>query len=275
MLGRDDTVGAGVWLNNWGIDLLALGRALEAERLLHRSIELRSGQPGQDAAPLPLNNYARVLFELARFDEAATFAQRAYQEATRVGNQDAIFKSTLALARIYLGQHDTARAKAMLDVAEPAMRKLLPPGHVEFALLSAARAQVARERADLPAARALIDNAIEIAAQAAERGQAGPIYVPMLLTYRADLELTAKQFPAAEADLHRALDLLLKGAQPDEYSMHVGRAELTLAQLLSSEGKAAEAHRQARLAIEQLTRSEGADHPETRAALELSGDLMK
>lgn len=224
---------------------------------------------------MPLSNYARVLFELARFDEAAAFAERAYQEATRVGNQDALSKSRLALARIYLGQHDPARATTMLDEAEPAMRKLLPPGHFTFALLSAARALIARERADLPVARALIDDAVEIASQATQRGQAGPVYVPMLLIYRADFELTAQQLSPAEADLHRALNLLLAGAQPGEYSMHVGRAELTLARLLSSEGKAAEAHRQARLAVKQLTLSEGADHPETRAALELSGDATK
>ena len=74
-------------------------------------------------------------------------------------------------------------------------------------------------------------------------------------------------------DLHRALDLLLRGAQPGEYSAYVGRAELVLARVLSSEGKAAEARREAQLAAEQLTRAEGPDHPETLAAVRLGKTL--
>ncbi|MDE2138750.1 MAG: serine/threonine protein kinase, partial [Gammaproteobacteria bacterium] len=48
VLGRDDTVGAGIWLNNWAVGLLRLGRPLDAERLLRRSMHLQqSGSPGQ------------------------------------------------------------------------------------------------------------------------------------------------------------------------------------------------------------------------------------
>ncbi len=272
-LGRDDTIGAGTWLNNWALDLLYIGRPLEAERLLRRSTELENGgSSGQVASPTRLNNYARTLIELALTDEAASVAERAYQEATRLGNQTAVVQNRLWTARICLAQHNLARAAAVLDEAEPLMRKLLPPGHLTFALLSAERAVVARERGDLQVARAQVDDAIRVAERANQRGNAGPVYVPMLLTYRADFELAAQQFSSAEADLERALDLLLAGAQPGEYSMHVGRAELILARVLSAEGKAAGAHREARLALEQLTRSEGMDHPETRAALELSGN---
>ena len=55
-------------------------------------------------------------------------------------------------------------------------------------------------------------------------------------------------------------------------SVHVGRAELTLAHVLSSQGNAADARRTAQLAAQQLTKGEGVDHPETRAAFELSGN---
>ncbi len=270
-LGRDDTIGAGNWLNNWGVDLLYLGRPLEAERLLRRSNELENGgSSGKVAAPTRLNNYARTLIELARTDEAASFAERGYQEATRVGNQTALVQNRLWTARILLVQHDLTRASAVLDEAEPRMRKLLPTGHFGFAILSSERALIARERDDLPAARTLIDDALRIAQQASQHGKAGPMYVPVFLTYRADIELAAQQPSPSEADLHRAINLLLADAQPGDYSVYVGRAELSLARVLDSEGKAAEAHREAHLAVEQLTKAEGPEHPETQAAVQLS-----
>jgi tetratricopeptide (TPR) repeat protein len=267
-LGRDDTVGAGIWLNNWAVDLLRLGRPLEAGRLLRRTIALaESGSPGQSASPMQLNNYARTLTELATIDEAASVAARAYQEARRLGNQDAIFANRLWTARICMAQHSLTCATTALDEAEPVMHRVLPAGHFNFALLSAERGLVARERGDLPAARRLIDDAIRIAEQASRNG--GSLFVPIFLTYRADFELSAQQPSSADADLRRALDLLLAGAQPGDYSVYVGRAELTLAEVLTSEGKVAEAHREAQLAVEQLTRAEGSDHPETLAAVRI------
>jgi hypothetical protein len=273
-LGRDDTIGAGTWLNNWAVDLLYLGRPLEAEQLLRRANGLEeTGSPGQIPSPTRLNNYARTLIELARVDEAASAAERAYQEAMRLGNQLALIQNRLWTARICLAQHDPARATAVLDEAAPAMRKLLPPGHFALAILSAERALIARDRGDLQTARAQIDDAIGIVSQAARLGKAGPVYLPIFLTYRADIELAAQQFQPADTDLHRALDLLLAGAQPGDYSAYVGRAELSLARVLSSEGKPADARRTAQLAAQQLAKAEGGDHPETRAALELSKAL--
>ena len=270
-LGRDDTVGAGTWLNNWAVDLLYLGRLLQAEQLLRRAAELEDGgSPGQGASPTRLNNYARTLIELARVDEAASVAARAYQEATRLGNQTAVLQNRLWTARILLAQHAPVRAAAALDEAEPLMRRHLPPGHFAFAILSAERALVARERGDLPGAQALIDDAIHIAGQASQHGKAGPVYVPIFLTYRADFELAAGQLAPADGDLRRALGLLLPGAQPGDYSAHVGRAELLLARVLSAEGKGADARAEAQLAAQQLAKAEGEDHPETRAAEELS-----
>lgn len=267
-LGRDDTVGAGIWLNNWAVDLLYyLGRPLEAERLLRRANELeRSAQPGQSASPLRLSNYARVLLELARPDEAASYGERALEEATRLDNRSAMVQSRLWLSRIYLAQHDLARAASTLDDAEVAIRKFFPQRQVVLAYLSAGRALVARGGGDLPTAQQMIDDAVGKMSQAVQRGQGSPVYLPILLTDRAEIELAARQLQPADTDLHRALDLLLADAQRGDYSAYVGRAQLDLARVLSSEGRASEAQREGQLAVEQLTRAEGPDHPETRAA---------
>ena len=271
-LGRDDTIGAGIWLNNWAMDLFYLGRLLDTEGLLKRSIALEeSGAPGRVASPTRLNNYARTLVELGRIDEAAEVAARAYREAERLDNQSAIFENRLWGARIYLAQRDLQHADAALDEAEPLMRKLLPPGHYVFAVLSAERALIARERHDFDDSRRLIDEAIRIAEQQSQRG--GSPFVPLYLIYRADVELSAEQPSPAEADLHRALDLLRADAQPDDYSVYVGRAELILARVLSSEGKVSEARREAELAVKQLTQAEGPNHPETLLAAGITKTL--
>jgi tetratricopeptide (TPR) repeat protein len=245
---------------------------LDTEGLLKRSIALEeSGAPGRVAPPTRLNNYARTLVELGRIDEAAEVAARAYREAGRLGNQSAIFENRLWSARVYLAQHDLPRADAALDEAEPLMHKLLPAGHYVFAVLSAERALIASERHDLGAARKLIDEAIKIAEQQSQRG--GSPFVPLYLIYRADIELSAEQPSPAEADLHRALDLLRVDAQPGDYSVYVGRAELILARVLSSEGNLPEAHREAELAVRQLTQAEGSKHPETLVAAGIAKTL--
>jgi serine/threonine-protein kinase len=267
VLGRDDTFGAGIWLNNWAMSLMGLGRLLDVEQMLRRAIALQEQGSPDAAAATPLNNYARTLIELGRADEAAAIAARAYQEATRVGNQASIVENRLWSARICLAQHDLTGATAALDEAELVMHKLLPAGHWAFALLSAERALVAHAQHDLPGARARIDDAIHMAEQASQRG--GSLFVPIFLTYRADFELGAGEALTAETDLRRALELLLPGAQPGDYSVYIGRAELLLAQALISEGKDAEAVREARLAAEQLTRAEGSEHPETLVAVRI------
>ncbi|HYM43203.1 MAG TPA: serine/threonine-protein kinase [Steroidobacteraceae bacterium] len=271
-LGRDDTIGAGTWLNNWAVAQINLGRPLEAQQLLRRANELeQTGQAGQVASPVRMSNYARALLELARFDEAARFAQDALKEATRADNHIAMIQSRLWLARILLAQHDRERPAVLLDEAEAAMLRFLPAGHYAFGLLPAERALVARDRGDLPLARALIDDAIAKVSGPVRSGRVIPVLLPTFLTERAEIELAARQLQAADADLHRALDLLTAGAQPGDYSIYVGRAQLALARVLSAEGKGDETRQVAQLAMQQLAKSGGEDHPETRAARELSG----
>jgi eukaryotic-like serine/threonine-protein kinase len=267
-LGRDDTIGAATWLNNWAVDLLYyLGRPLEAERNLRRVIELEhTGQPGQDATPISLSNYTRALLELGRFDEAAGYGERAVEEATRLDNRSAAVQSRLWLSGVYAARHEFARAAATLDDADAALRRFFPQRQVSFAFVSWERALVARERGDLAGAQQLIDDTVAKMTQATQRGQGSRIYVPQVLIARGEIELAAHRLQPADTDLHRALDLLLADAQPGDYSVDVGRAELALAQVLSSEGKAPAAQHEAQLALEQLTQAVGPDHPQTQAA---------
>jgi tetratricopeptide (TPR) repeat protein len=217
-----------------------------------------------------LSNYAQSLIELARTDEAAGYAERAYQGGTQADNQIVVNQSRLRLARIYRERHDLTQATRVLDDAEASMHQLLPPGHFAFASVAAERALVARERGDFSGALGFINQAIQIDERAGQHKKAGAQFLPILLTHRATIELAAAQLPAADADTRRALMLLSVDARPGDYSVYTGRAQLTLARVLSAEGNASEARSSAKAAAQQLEQAVGPDHPETRAARQLS-----
>lgn len=273
-LGRDDTVGAATWLNNWAVTLIKLGRPFDAEKLLRRSMALqRAGPSDEGISPMGFTNYAQVLFDLARLDEAAAYAERAFTGAAQTGNPIIGSQTRLRLARIYRAQHRFGEATQMLDEARVSMQKLLPPGHFAFSALAAERALTAQAQGDLPRALQSINEALEIDQTAARDGKAGAELLPTLWTYRAGIELDAGQLPAAERDSRQALNQLLAGAQPGDYSSSVGRAEMTLARALRAEGRVADAQSAARMAADQLGRALGPDHPETRAAQGLASNL--
>jgi serine/threonine-protein kinase len=270
-MGRDDTISASIWLNNWGLTLDQLGRPLEAEVPLRRALDLERGANGSGASPMALTNYAQALYELARFDAAASYAEDAYRGGVATKNQIVLNQTRLRLARIYRAQRDAVRATRMLDEAEPSMRALLPAGHFAFGSLAAERALVAREQGDFARALVFINQAMAIDQQAEKGGKTGAQYLPVLLTQRASIELAAGDLKAADADARRALGLFADEAWPGDYSSHAGAAYLALARVLVAEGRTDEARGAALAAERQLEKSVGAEHPDTLAAKALGG----
>jgi tetratricopeptide (TPR) repeat protein len=270
-LGRDDTMTAVTWLNDWGLAAGQLGRPLEAERLLRRSIEIHRADASNAAvSPMVLTNYAAQLDDLAREEEAQSYAETAYREALRAGDEVVLNQTLLRLARIYRAQHDYARATAVLDEVEPRLRKALPPGHYAFASLAKERALIAEQLGDPTRALELANQAIEMVEAEMKQGKAGGQFLPSLLKERACIEIITQQLPSAERDARRAVALAQAAAQPGDFSSSDGRAYLALAHVLSAEGKGTEAVAAAHRALEQLQKALGPDHPDTRAAEELS-----
>ena len=81
----------------------------------------------EGVSPQLLNNYVATLIHLYRFDEAGNHANRAFAEAEKAGDEILIVQTLLMRARVYRGQHDLAHSDAMLALAEPRMRRSLPP----------------------------------------------------------------------------------------------------------------------------------------------------
>jgi tetratricopeptide (TPR) repeat protein len=250
--------------------LYQLGRPLEAEKLLRRAIELEHADSSTKPSPMLLTNYAQMLVELRHMDAAETYAERALEEGTQAGSPIVVNQTRLRLSRIYRARHEPVRATQMLDEAERSMRTLLPAGHFAFGALAAERALTAQQQGDSVGALKFINQAIQIDEQAGRQGKAGAQFLPILLTYRAGIELDARQLSSADGDARQAIALLEVGVQPGDYSSYTGRAYLTLARVLNAEGKASEARSAAQRAAQELEKAVGAEHPEARAAAELS-----
>jgi serine/threonine-protein kinase len=271
-LGRDNTETAGTLFNNWGLALKQIGRPLEAEGLLRRAIDIsRADQSEQGVSPMLLNNYASILEDLARFDEAAGYAERAYARAQKAGDEVVINQSLLLRSRIYRAQHDVPRGEAALDEVEPRLRKALPPGHYAFAAVIADRAMLELERGDTATALRLADQSIDDLQATIKAGKAGINILPLYYQRRGIIELQAGRPDSAAADITKALDLFQAETTPGVFSYRTGRAYLFLARALKAQGKEEEARAAARTAAEHLESAAGRDHPDARSARQLAG----
>jgi len=270
-LGRDDTENAGTLFNNWALALYQSGRALEAERVFRRAIDISRADKTEDAvSPMLLTNYARALRDLGRLDEAADYAERAYAKAQQQDHQVVINQSLLLRALIYCDQGDLTRATAMLSEVEPRLRRNLPPGHYAFSSLASEQSLIALARGDPRTALRLADQALVIDEAAIKAGGQGAGALPIVLIRRSAVELEVGRPDQAAADAARALSLLQASTQPGASSCNLGRAYLALANALEAQGKHNEARAAARSAVEQLQNALGLDHPETRAAWQLA-----
>jgi serine/threonine protein kinase len=258
--GRDETRTAGVLYNDWGNALAQLGRPLEAERLLRRSLDI------QGDIPIVLNNYALSLRMLARLPEAADYSERAYQEAKRTKDQFTLYRTLQVRTGVYLDQRDFTGAAAMLAELEPLLRQMFPPGHVMLGLLASSKALLASGKGNSQEGLQLANEAVSILEGAIKAKGQGSDYLPIILIRRSTIESESGQPVQAGTDAERALAQLKAAAQPGTFSSYIGGAYLNLARALQAQGKAAEARAAFRLATEQLEKTVGPDHPDTRTA---------
>jgi tetratricopeptide (TPR) repeat protein len=265
-LGRDQTEKADTLLNNWALAVDALGLPLEAQPLYQRAVELSSSEStnASTVSPMLLNNLARSLCELARYSEAAQFAEQAFQKATTAGDEHVVNMSLNVRATIYREQRDLAHAREMTDAFEAKTKQLLPAGHIAFAAVASQKSLNALADGDANAALVEADRVMEFFKGKPELR--GPQVV--MLVRRAKVLMALRQYEAARADAARALAFEQETSGPDSHSCWAGRANLSLARALNAQGKSSEARLAYAAAREQLRDSLGEEHPETREAAE-------
>lgn len=268
-LGRDDTERAATVLNNWGLTLTILGRPLDAERALGRAIAIDRGADGDaSVSPMAFVNYARVLDDLGRRDEAQTYVERAYDKAKATGADVIASQASLVRSSIYRSQGHLDRAAEVLSDVGAWLQRSLPPGHPAFASWNSQRALLAHARGDDGAAAGFADSAVASAQASFDGRHQGADYLAIYLVRRAALQLTRQHTDAAAADASRALDLLatINGSALTDVA---GRAYVVLGRARVRQGRTAEAAAAFQSAVQHLTSALGADNSETREAIQL------
>jgi eukaryotic-like serine/threonine-protein kinase len=262
-LGRDETEQAGTLLNNWGLALQILGRPLEAERLFRRAVAIGSADAAErGVSPMLLNNLARTLGELYRFPEATRYAERAYTEARKAGDEIVVNQALSVRFNLCIDERDFPCARTILSELEPRWRGMMPRANIAFAILSIHKARLASGEGDHETAVAEADHAIALA----ENNPQGPSYLSTLLLRRAGVNLEAGRLETAENDARRALAMEESATEPGELYSGVGRAYLVLGRALKARGRADESRAAFASALRHLEPSLGEDHPMTREA---------
>lgn len=271
-LGRDNTQTAGTLYNNWALALSQLGVPLEAEKIFRRAIQISSdGDDDRAVSAMLLVNYARVLRELGKTTEAEGYAERAYKKALSA-NQEVVVNQTLILrGSIYRDQAKFGQASEMINEVEPRLRRVLPAGHVAFASIASERALNAEAVGSSSEALELSNQALAITQASVSAGGQGADYIPVLLLRRSRIQLLAHRISEAVEDANKGLTLLKQAAAPGGYSSILGRAYLSAGRALSAHGKSSESQAAIRLAVQNLEKSLGPNHPETIAARALAG----
>jgi eukaryotic-like serine/threonine-protein kinase len=269
-LGRSDTQRSGTVFNNWGAVLIRAGRPLEAERVLRRSIDISMASGTEEAVQaMPLVNYARVLLDLGKSDQAEDYAGRGLAKAREAGDEVPIREGLLLLAAIYRDKGNLDRAAGVLSEAAARFDRSLPPGHAVFAGLARQRALNAQAAGDLPAALAFANEAVAIAEASIKIR--GAHRLPPFLICRSEIALQLGRVDDAQTDAARAMTILRDEGQSETPSGNLGRAYLTLGRVLQAQGKHADARAAFRSAADHLRNALGSDHPDTRRAQEQAG----
>jgi tetratricopeptide (TPR) repeat protein/tRNA A-37 threonylcarbamoyl transferase component Bud32 len=271
VLGRDETQRAATVFNNWGVALMNAGQMLEAEKVLRRVIEIsRADRSGSGVPSMSLVNYARVLHELARLDEAADWAERGCTKAQQGGDETALDQGLLLRASIYRDRHEPERSGQMLSEVEPRLRRTLPPGHIGFATLASERALNAEAAGNLELALTLSNQAVAIVEALIKAGRQGPDRLAILLGRRSAVELELGREADAAADAGRAMNMLQKATGPGTHSSTLGRVYFALGRALQARHRSGDAREAFRVAAEHLAGALGAEHPESRTARRLA-----
>jgi eukaryotic-like serine/threonine-protein kinase len=270
-LGYDDSQKAAKLFNCWAATLAYDGRELEAEKIYRRALDISRNQEGEQVVtPSLLFNYASLLHQLGRQDEAARYLKLADSRARALHDNVLTENIDLLRARMYTDQHQFAKASALLDDVEVRLRRRYPPEHFAFAQVASARSAIALARGNAASATRFAFQAVALDEASLRRIGQCAAYLPTLLVQRSRVELSSGDAASAAADARRALGLLHNEAISGVPSSNVGRANLALAQALQATGDEGAAKPASRIAYANLLGTLGSDHPDTRLSHEIA-----
>ncbi len=259
--GRDDTLLAADVCNNWSL-VHYEGNIAKAEPLNRRAVELRRSIEGADGiAPTVTFNYAGVLLQLARYDEA----ERIYQETIRTAHarkEERIeTDAMLELGDLYVDKGDLSRAAAQLETLGPLLTgpKPDPFRQIQMAYF---KSRLALARGDAATARGLLVPVVEVFEK---RNSHLSLRVFALVTL-AHAQTALGEPGEAETTARHGMEVAASYVEPGTPSYLMGLSQAALAEAQLAEGDRNAAKASYRAALEHLEVTLGDNHPATADA---------
>ena len=261
--GRERTLLAAIILNNFGSLLSNSGLTLRAATTYEHALDRARGvQAADDLLPPLETNYAKILVELGRANEAKPIFERVMAVASRRGHPRAIGFVALAAAAAWRETGDLARSEAFLTQARSQLQATLPANHSAFAALEVSTARLDLARRAPADARAHLDRALAIYATASE---AAPSRIKAL-ELLARVEQQLNEGAAAREHAAKAVALAREIAGGLTHIEWLGSALLAQGAVLAAQGDKPAAQAALREALAQLQASVGDEAPATREA---------
>jgi len=257
--GREESAGAMVVTNNWGLERLNAGDLQGALRLFERGLETarRRGVP----PPYLVWNRAGVLLYLGRYDEALSESETLERIASEGGAVPFQIGARVLRANVLRERGALDQADAVIRGAAALVEKV-PPDTFSVLAYQLAVADLALERQRPAEARAAIE---PLVSRLEARRLRQKIFAYALRT-RAEIQLLEGRLEHALADARRALEMTqqIQGSKPG--SFHTGVSWLTVARIEKAGGDVEAARRSATRALEQLEPMVGSGHPRVEEA---------
>jgi tetratricopeptide (TPR) repeat protein len=254
--GRDRTTAAADALNNWAL-VHFVGDIARAEPLMRRGLELRRSIEGPDVSPTVVFNYASVLSRLARYDEAAPLYEQTIRTAQKRQEgrteADAIMElSDLDVERGNLRQATSDLGRIAPSTFRSPVFNIQRQAHFAYSegiqALARGNAALARDR---------LAKSTELFVKSTARNNL-TVFAFVALA-RAELALGHRE--AAMAAAREALEIAKSFVPAGTPSYLVGHSLEALGEIELAAGDRPAARTSLGSAIDQLSRSLGAEHP--------------
>jgi serine/threonine protein kinase/tetratricopeptide (TPR) repeat protein len=267
-MGRGHTSAALTLANNLGVHLSRAGQLLQSASVYQRALD---GAPAAEAVTRHLlgTNYAKVLLELGRTQQALRLFEDALLSANRSGNARAIAFTSLYAASAWCAQGDLTRCSDLLAGSREKLHAVLPADHYVFGIVETTAAKLALARHDPVAAQDDLRHAVKIFDAATEKSPARIRALSLLA--RTEQELAEDN--AARDDAAEAVSSAREASTGFTHSEWLGSALLAMGVVQSAQGNNAAAQTTLRESLAQLHESVGDDAPATREARALLAGL--
>ncbi|MEO8063416.1 MAG: serine/threonine-protein kinase [Pseudomonadota bacterium] len=259
--GRERTLATADLYNNWAL-VHFLGDIRKAAPLQARAVELRRSIEGDAGiAPTFTYNYAGLLLQLGRLDEALPLFEQTIVNATAREEVRIMFDASMEIGDLYIEQGEFKKARDQL-ASVAAFLNSPRFDDIRKAQLEYYRAHLAERQGDLSGAQAGYAQAVKFFEGFEQKYAIGV----RALCGLSRTELALGNRPAAAEAARRALALAASFAQPGEPSYLLGMAQLVDGDRLRAAGTAEEAVRSLKLAHDNFEQTLGVAHPLTREA---------